>query len=42
MSHWEDRLEGGEGEGETEGEVLGCHSGGLGGGLDCKSADRAG
>ena len=36
------RIEGGEGERETESEVLGCHSGGLGGGLHCKSANTAG
>ena len=36
------RIEGGGGEGETESEVLGCHSGGLGGGLDCKLVDTAG
>ena len=37
MSHWEDG--GVKGKGETESEVLRCHSGGLEGGLDCKSAD---
>ena len=32
----------GGGARERQSEVLGCHSGGLGGGLDCKLANTAG